>query len=94
MERKQFATLREIALVTMPGELIRHSSWPTNKTLTCSTEFLHAFGNYPHAARGIENFSKLPKVTKGGHWEHAGKYPVRPNTLDRNYKRAVELVPA
>lgn len=84
MEREQFTSLREIALVTMPGELIRHSSWPENKTFACSTEFLHAFGNYPFANRGVMNLNNMPKVAKGGTWEHAGNYPVRVNTVDRS----------
>lgn len=83
MERQQFDTLRAIALETMPGDQIRHSSWPEGKTFTCSTEFLHAFGNYPYANRGVMNLNNMPKVTKPGKWVHAGEHPPRVNTVSR-----------
>lgn len=86
MERQQFESLRAIALETMPGDQIRHSSWPKGKTLTCSTEFLHSFGNYPFANRGIENPSLLKLGGRGGYWEHAGSYPPRVNTVSREVR--------
>lgn len=82
MERQKYDTLRAIALETMPGDQIRHSSWPKGKTHTCSTEFLHSFGNYPFANRGLENFPNFGS-SRGGYWEHAGKYPPRVNTVSR-----------
>jgi len=83
MERQKYDTLRAIALDTMPGDQIRHSSWPKGKTHTCSTEFLHSFGNYPYADRGVDHFNGAMGYGRGGHWEHAGKYPPRANTVSR-----------
>lgn len=94
MERKQFATLTAIASVTMPGDQIRHSSWPEGKTYTCSTEFLRAYGDYPHAAREVTWIKDMPPTGRGGHWLHAGKYPPRPNDVVRGIRSLINKVPA
>lgn len=88
MERKQYSSLREIAMDTMPGDLIRHSSWPEHTVFACSTEFLMGFGNYPYADRPVHNVRGMPEIKKGGHWTHGGKYPPRANTVNRLAVRA------
>jgi len=74
---QQYSRLVDIALEANPGDLIRHSSWREGQTVTCSTEFLRGYGNYPHAARASESLNNWPAIrnVKDGYWTFAGKYP-------------------
>lgn len=90
----QFTTLRDIALVAMPGELIRHTSWRPGVTITTSTELLRGFGDYPHANRARENLHGIPAVNKPGYWMFVSEYPVRPNVARRGAPHLMNGVPA
>lgn len=84
LNNKTYATLTLIAHEAMPGDDIRHTSWPENKKFTCSTEFLMGFGGYPYAGRAVQNSRGFPAVVKNnGHWVFAGTNPVNPNPTPR-----------